>query len=760
VTLLPRTQVFGCYAQNFLGCQQRLTDHLADPDPRLPRERLRQVRARHVVLATGAHERPLVFADNDRPGIMLAEAARALATRYGVRPGTRIVVATAHDSAYRAALDLAEAGCEIAAIVDLRAEAEGPLPEVARRVGLRVETNAAILGSYGGRRVTHAIVAKRWADGTPGRGEPIASDVIAMSGGWTPNVSLHSQARGGLVFDPATQNFLPGGAVADRRSAGACRGVFDLAAVLADGAKAGAFAAGAPPPPPLPLRVEGALTAKGGALGLVAAMSERERARAFVDFQDDVTARDIQLAAREGMRSIEHIKRYTTMGMATDQGKIGAMNALAIAAQALGRGVAEVGLTTFRPPYSPTTFATFAGLARRDLYDPVRETPLHAWSARQGAKFEDAGLWKRASYFAKNGESPEEAVRRECLATRASAGIMDASTLGKIEVVGPDAVEFLERLYVNAFAKLAVGRCRYALMLSEDGTIADDGVVMRLAENRFHVTTTSSGAARVFATMEDYSQTEWRDLKVWFTSITEQFATIAINGPNAREILAPLVEGIDLAAAAFPHMSVREGRICGVPTRLARVSYTGELGFEVNVPADFGESVAEAIWAEGQRRGAVLYGLETLHVLRAEKGFIVVGHDTDGSATPDDVGMGRMVAFAKPDFIGKRSLSLPDLKREGRQQLVGLLPLDPNFRLEEGAQIVAEAAPPIGTPALGWVPSSYMSATLGRSFALGLVANGRARLGATLFATTREGTTPVELVAPIFYDKEGQRLVA
>jgi len=758
ITMLPRTRVFGCYAQNFLGCQQRLTDHLADPDPRLPRERLWQVRARRVVLATGAHERPLVFADNDRPGIMLAEAARALATRYGAKPGTRIVVATAHDSAYRAALDLAEAGCEIAAIVDLRAEAEGPLPEVARRVGLRVETNAAILGSYGGRRVTHAIVAKRWADGTPGRGEPIACDVIAMSGGWTPNVSLHSQARGGLVFDEATQSFLPDGGVEDPRSAGACRGVFDLSAVLADGAKAGAFAAGAPSPPAR--RVEGALAVKGGALGLVAAMSEAGRARAFVDFQNDVTARDIQLAAREGMRSIEHIKRYTTMGMATDQGKIGAMNALAIAAEGLGRGVAEVGLTTFRPPYAPATFATFAGLARGDLYDPIRETALHAWSARQGAKFEDAGLWKRASYFAKNGESPEEAVRRECLATRASAGIMDASTLGKIEVVGPDAVEFLERLYVNAFAKLAVGRCRYALMLSEDGAIADDGVVMRLAADRFHVTTTTSGAARVFATMEDYAQTQWRDLKVWFASITEQFATIAINGPDARAILAPLVEGIDLAAAAFPHMSVREGLICGAPTRLARVSYTGELGFEVNIAADFGESVAEAIWAEGQRRGAVLYGLETLHVLRAEKGFIVVGHDTDGAATPDDVGMGRMVALAKPDFIGKRSLRLPELKREGRKQLVGLLPLDPNFRIEEGAQIVAEAAPPIGTPALGWVSSSYMSATLGRSFALGLVANGCARLGATLFATTRQGTAPVELVEPIFYDREGQRLAA
>jgi sarcosine oxidase subunit alpha len=335
---------------------------------------------------------------------------------------------------------------------------------------------------------------------------------------------------------------------------------------------------------------------------------------------------------------------------------------------------------------------------------------------------------------------------------------MDASTLGKIEVVGPDAVEFLERLYVNSFAKLAVGRCRYALMLSEDGTIADDGVVMRMAADRFHVTATSSGAARVFAVMEEYKQTEWSDLKVWFTSITEQFATIAINGPDARKILEPLVEGIDLAAAAFPHMSVREGQICGAPTRLARVSYTGELGFEVNIPADFGESVVEAVWAEGQKLGAVLYGLETLHVLRAEKGFIVVGQDTDGTVTPDDVGMGRMVALSKPDFLGKRSLTLPDLKREGRKQLVGLLPVDPNLRIEEGAQIVGEATPPIGTPALGWVSSSYMSATLGRSFALALVAGGRARLGATLFATTREGTAPVTLVEPIFYDKEGQRL--
>ncbi|MGD1037898.1 MAG: sarcosine oxidase subunit alpha family protein [Roseiarcus sp.] len=756
VKMLPRTQIFGYYAQNFLAGQQRLTDHLADPDPRIPRERLWQARAKQVVLATGAHERALVFADNDRPGIMLAEAARALATRYGVRPGARIVVATAHDSAYRAALDLAEAGCEIAVLIDLRAAADGPLPEAARRAGLRVEAGATILGSHGGGRVTHALVAKRWGDGTPGKGEPIACDVIAMSGGWTPNVSLYSQSRGRLVFDEATQNFLPGAAAPDQRSAGACRGIFDLGAALADGVSAGAAAAGvAPPAPP---RVEGAVAAFGGALGLVAGASEKEGAKAFVDFQNDVTVRDIQLATREGMRSIEHIKRYTTAGMATDQGKNSNMNALAIAAQALGKPIAEVGLTTFRPPYTPVTFATFAGLARRDVFDPIRETPLHAWSARQGAKFEDVGLWKRASFFAGSGESLEEAVRRECLATRAGAGIMDASTLGKIEVVGPDAAEFLNRLYVNSLAKLAVGRCRYALMLTEDGYIADDGVVMRLASDRFHVTTTSSGAARVFAVMEDYFQTEWSDLKVWFTSITEQYATIAINGPNARRILEPLTAGIDLSRDAFPHMSVREGLICGAPTRLARVSYTGELGFEVNAPADFGESVLEAIWAEGQKNGAVLYGMETLHVLRAEKGFIIVGLETDGTVTPDDVGMGRMVAFAKPDFIGKRSLTLPDLRREGRKQLVGLLPVDPNFKPEEGAQIVADAAPPTGTPALGHVSSSYMSATLGRGFALALIASGRARLGETLFATTRDGTAPVTLVEPIFYDREGQRL--
>ena len=374
VTLLSRTQAFGYYHQNFLAAQQRLTDHLANPDPRLPRERLWQVRAKHVVLATGAHERPLVFPDNDRPGIMLAESARALATRYGVRPGAKVVVAASHDGAYGAALDLARAGCEIVMIADLRATADGALPRMARRMGLRVETHAAILGSRGGLRVTHALVARLWSDGRPGRPDAIACDAIAMSGGWTPSVHLFSQSRGKLAFDDATRTFLPGAAAQAQVSVGACRGVFDLAAALAEGAKAGAEAAGATAGQGP--RVEGAVPGSGGTLGVVAPMSDAELSKAFVDFQNDVTARDIRLATREGMRSIEHIKRYTTTGMATDQGKTSNMNALAIAAESLDKPIAEVGLTTFRLPYTPVTFGAFGGLARRNMFDPVRETPL------------------------------------------------------------------------------------------------------------------------------------------------------------------------------------------------------------------------------------------------------------------------------------------------------------------------------------------------------------------------------------------------
>jgi sarcosine oxidase, subunit alpha len=756
VTLAPRTQIFGYYAQNFLAGLERVSDHLKDPDARLPRERLWQVRAKKVVLAAGAHERPLVFADNDLPGIMLAEAARTYVQRYGVKPGARVLVAAAHDTGYRAALELAEAGVAIAMIADPR-DKEGEWTQKAREAGLRVETKADLVGARGKYRVAQALVAQRGGGGVVVRRQTVDCDVIAMSGGWTPSVHLFSQSRGKLAYDGGLQAFLPGASGQNQCSAGACRGRFGLEVALRDGAEAGAAAAGVSAPA---FWVQDAPPCGGGRLGLPTARGKKTPAHAFVDFQNDVTVRDLELATREGMRSIEHVKRYTTTGMATDQGKTSNMNALAIAAEALGKPIPEVGLTTFRLPYAPVTFAAFAHMSRRDLFDPVRKTPLHGWAEEYGATFEEAGLWKRASHFKQAGETIRQTHSRECLGTRQRAGMMDASTLGKIEVIGPDAGEFLNRLYVNSFDKLAVGRCRYGLLLTEAGFVMDDGVVARLAPDRFHVTTTSVGAAHVISQIEDFQQTEWPELKVWATPVTEQWATIAINGPMARTMLEPLIEGIDISPAAMPHLSIREGRICGAPTRLARVSFTGELGFEVNVPADYGRAVWEAIWAEGRKVDCVVYGLDTLLILRAEKGFIVVGQETDGTVTPDDLGLGRMVAKNKPDFVGKRSLSLPDLARAGRKQLVGLLPEHTDLKLDEGAQVVADEKPALGASALGHVTSAYWSPTLQRGFAMALVADGRARLGQRVHVTTMEGTGPAQIVEPIFYDKEGKRLDA
>ena len=466
----------------------------------------------------------------------------------------------------------------------------------------------------------------------------------------------------------------------------------------------------------------------------------------------------MSLAVQEGMRSIEHIKRYTTTGMATDQGKLSNMNALGIAAGELKKPIPAVGLTTFRPPYTPVTFGAFAGPARGDLFDPIRRTPIHDWAAENGAAFEDVGPWKRAWYFPQGRESMHDAVARECRTTRASVGLFDATTLGKIEVVGPDAATFLERLYANAFQKLEVGRCRYGLMLSEAGFLIDDGVIARLKPDRFHVTTTTGGAPRVLAHMEDYLQTEFPDLRVWLTSTTEQWATIAVQGPRARECVAPLVEGVDLTGDAFPHMSLREARVCGVPARLMRVSFTGELGYEINVPSHFGRPVWEAVWREVQKHGGCAYGTEAMHVMRAEKGYVIVGQETDGTVTLADLGLDGMIGKTKKDFVGKRSLTRPDMLVDNRKQLVGLLTDNPAITLEEGAQVTESANPPIGSSALGHVTSSYMSPALGRPIALALVAAGRSRTGSKLHVPMPGGAVGVTVVGTVFYDKEGARL--
>jgi sarcosine oxidase subunit alpha len=751
VTVLPRTTAFGYFADNMIGLAERVTDHLAKPNEHLPRERLWQVRAAQVVIATGAIERPLVFPENDRPGIMLADAARTYVNRYGAIPGKRAVVATACDSAYLAALDLKQAGVEIAAIVDTREEGGALTPSV-RAMGLRVETGATICGTRGLRRVSSVDL---------GRGDVVPADLLLMSGGWTPTLHMFSQSRGKLAWNADMQAFLPGKSAEAERSAGACRGTYDLEAVINEGYAAGldaAKAAGLSTRGAKTFAVAGATYPAGQWLGALAHDRNPNRVKAFVDFQHDVTAKDIKLAVREGFRSIEHVKRYTTTGMATDQGKTSNMNALAIAAGSLATEIPKVGLTTFRLPYTPTTFGIFANSARGDLFDPIRRTPSHDWATAQGAVFEPVGLWMRARYFPRTGESMHRAVDRECKTVRSTVGIFDASTLGKIEVVGPDAAEFLHRMYVNPFLKLEVGRCRYGILCRDDGFVYDDGVIGRIAPDRFHVTTTTGGAPRVLSLMEDYLQTEWTDLKVWLTSTTEQWAVIAVQGPKARDVVEPLVEGIDLAKAAMPHMSVRLGRIAGVPCRLFRMSFTGELAYEVNVPADFGPALWDLLHGRVVAAGGAAYGTEAMHVLRAEKGYIIVGQDTDGTNTPDEAGVGWAVGKTKADFVGKRGLMRADLKKPDRKQLVGLLTVNPDVVLEEGAQIVDVAEPKPRTHALGHVTSAYHSANLGRSIALAMVERGRSRHGETLYVPMPGGSIPVTVADTVFIDKEGARL--
>lgn len=752
VRLLPRTTVFGYYDHNVLGAVQRVSDHLAVPPPHTVRQRFWTLRARQVVLATGAIERLIAFPNNDRPGVMMASAVQAYVRRWAVAPGRRAVLFTNNDEAYEAAYALSEGNVTVERIIDGR-EA-GPASEEARRRGFDVMTGYEVCGVTGRKSVEAVQVRPRYG----GTSRTIAADLLCISGGFNPAINLASQSGARPVWDEALACFLPGTPVQAERSAGAARGVFGYAEAARDGHEAGvaaARAAGFDETPPRP-----ALPGDERAPSPVEALWEvKAEGKCFVDMQNDVTAEDIRLAHREGYAHVEHAKRYTTHGMATDQGKTGGLVGVAVLAAARGEPIAKVGVSTFRPFASPVSFGAIAGREVGKHFKPTRRTPLHSWHVRYGAVFMETGLWLRPAYYPEPGENGWEPILREARAVRTSVGISDVSTLGKIDVQGPDAALFLDRLYTNTFSTLPVGRARYGLMLREDGIVFDDGTTSRLGEHHFLMTTTTAKAAEVLEHMEFYAQTVWPELDVQFCSVTDQWAQIAIAGPRSREVLQRCVSGIDLANGAFPFMAVGAGTVADVPVRLFRVSFSGELGYELAVPSGHAERVWQALLEAGEPAGIVPYGLEALGLLRIEKGH-VAGPEINGQTTARDLGLHRMLKKTG-DYVGRVNAERPALQDENRPQLVGIRALTSQLepRLRGGAHIVSA---PEDRESLGWVTSVTRSVEHDCWIGLAMLRGGPDRAGQRLYSVfpLKSEVIEVEITSPHHVDPENARVRA
>ncbi len=767
VSLRLRTVGAGVYDHGYALLHERVADHA--PGDGRPRQRLWKVRARRIVTATGALERPLAFAGNDLPGVMLASAVRDYVVNWAVAPADRTVIVTNNDDAYRTAIALAEAGLEVPAVVDARPQADGPLVQRVREMGIRVAQGRAIAGVKGYRRVRGVSLCAQAGEGAPL--EEIACEAVAMSGGWSPVVHLWSHCGGRLVWDEGNAHFRPDPQRPPRgadgapfvHAAGAANGAMTTAEVLRDAHEAGRAAGRGAGGKALRRAAPKAAPEEAAPLLPVWLMPQGagadRRMKMWIDFQNDVKVSDIELAAREGYESVEHTKRYTTLGMATDQGKLSNVNGLAVLSEALGQPIAQTGTTTFRPPYTPISFGAIAGEAKGDLFQPVRRTPMHGWHEARGARWEPVGQWRRPYCYPQPGESIEQAVRREVRNTRQAVGLLDASTLGKILVKGPDAGRFLDMIYTNMMSTLPVGRCRYGLMCSENGFLIDDGVVARLSGDSWLCHTTTGGAERIHAHMEEWLQTEWWDWRVFTANLTEQYAQIAVVGPKARVLLERL-GGMDLSKEALPFMALAEGALGGFEARVFRISFSGELSFEVAVPAGQGLALWEALIEAGEDLGVMPYGTEALHVMRAEKGFIMIGDETDGTVIPQDLGLDWAISKKKPDYLGKRAQMRSHMRDPGRWRLVGLETLDGSV-LPDGAYAVGEGTNEHGQRVtVGRVTSSYFSPTLGRGIALGLVKNGPERMGEVLEFPTIDGSGRViraRIVDPVFYDRDGER---
>lgn len=746
VTLLPATTALGLFDHGLAILSER-RPMAAGFAP----ECLWKLRARQTILATGAIERPLVFPDNDRPGVMSAFAARAYLARHGVRPGHAPVILTNNEAGRRTAEALAAAGAE-PVIVDLRPDA-APHPDFATHVG-------AVVSAVHGRKGISGVVIEPVAGGP--RTE-LGCDLLAVSGGWTPSVHLHMHAGGRLRFDEDLDSFVPAGPARAAVTVGAAHGRLDTAGCLADGHQAGIAAAAAardgaehgralPSAPPL--------AAPEPAWRQVAwRQLDRPKARQWVDYQNDVTTKDVRLAARENYVSVEHLKRYTTLGMATDQGKTSNLNGLALLAEAVDKPIPEVGTTTFRPPFTPVSIAGIAGSRRGAMLAPLRHLPAHREHQLAGAVFDDFGGWARPAYYPQGEESRAEAMQREVLAVRQGVALFDASPLGKIEIAGKDAATFLDRLYYHRLSDLKVGRVRYVFMLTEHGKLYDDGVVARLAEDRFLLSPSSSHAAGVQAMVEEWRQTGWPELEVVASNVTTAWATFAVTGPKARRVVARLPVEADLSAQALPHMGLVETSMDDVPLRIARVSFTGELSFEISVPAGYGPALYRLLARLGHPQGIVALGSEALLILRAEKGYILIGRDTDGNTEPQDLGVGAPLRNKQHDFLGRRSLMRPVSGDAGRLQLVGLRNSVADEMIPTGAHMF-ERDEGGARHSRGYVTSSYRSPTLGHPIALAILADGHVlqakEAEVDLFHLGR--VYRARVVSPVFYDPAGERL--
>ncbi len=763
VTLLSNTTVTGYYEQNFLTAAERLTYHMTGREGAdKARERHWRIRARRVILATGAIERPLVFPNNDRPSIMLASAVREYANRYGVAVGQSIVVITNNDSAYECALDLSKAGMNVSAIVDTRVNAEGSLQQAARAQNIPLYLGYTVGAVHGSRSVKGVTLAKHRGNGEMGELEKrIACDVVAMSGGWTPTVHLHSQAGGKLRYDDSRLCLVPEITSQAVSSVGAANGQFALSECFTSATQGALEAvrevAGIEvTPPQLPSVVEVDYAQPEAYWYTKGARTDKQ----WIDFQYDVKVSDLELAARENFVSVEHVKRYTTNGMSLDQGKTSNVNALAVMSELLGKPIPEVGTTKFRPPYHPSTLGAYGGLNVRERYAPRQLMPAHSWHIANNAHMEDFGGWMRPACYPEKGETEAQAISREVLAVREKVGLFESSPLGKIEVSGPDAAAFLNKIYINNLKTLKVGRARYGLITNENGVVIDDGVVVRLAEDHFLLHTTSGGAARISQWMEEWLQCEWLDLNVLINNVTTQWASITVAGLKARSLVEKLQSSIDFAAEAFPHMTFQTGEICGVPARILRASFSGEVSYEINIPANYGLALWKHLLKEGADLGVTPYGVESLMVLRMEKGLLHVGADTDGTTNPLDLGWGGAIAKKEDDFIGRRSLLRPEDQREDRLQFVGIEALNPNEPMTIGGHIVLDKNPALPTESHGYVTSACLSPTLKKSLGLGIVAGARNRIGEKVFVFANGKTVAAKLVSPTHYDPEGVRVNA